>query len=76
VMLLPKLSYILAIKLAKQKTGRPNIICFRSHSHGKTSMNMGLTTSAMIYSRRVSMTNNILMAPFPHELHGQPAIYD
>jgi acetylornithine aminotransferase/4-aminobutyrate aminotransferase len=34
-------------------------------------MNMVLTTSAMIYRQRISTTNNILMAPFPHELHGQ-----
>ena len=38
-----------AIKLAKQATGRPNIIVFAGSFHGRTHLTMAMTTSKTIY---------------------------
>ena len=41
------------MKLAKQATGRPNVIVFQGRFHGRTHLTMAMTTSKTGVSRRV-----------------------
>lgn len=59
-----------AIKVAKYATKRPYIVCFQGGYHGRTQLTMSLTTSSNIYRQYMTTSNNILVAPFPYELHG------
>ena len=38
-----------AVKLAKQATGRPNVIVFQGSFHGRTHLAMAMTTSKTVY---------------------------
>lgn len=56
-----------SIKLARQATGRPNIIVFQGSFHGRTVGTMSLTTSNTIY--RVGyqpLMAGVFVAPFPY----------
>jgi 4-aminobutyrate aminotransferase len=64
-----------AVKLAKQVTGRPNIIVFTGSFHGRTHLTMAMTTSKTAYrSGHGPLPAGIFVAPFPSALdHGGDA---
>jgi 4-aminobutyrate aminotransferase len=61
-----------AVKLAKQVTGRPNVIVFTGSFHGRTHLTMAMTTSKTAYrSGHGPLPSGIFVAPFPSALeHG------
>ena len=57
------------MKLAKQVTGRPNIIVFSGSFHGRTHLTMAMTTSKTAYrSGHGPLPSGIFVAPFPTAL--------
>jgi 4-aminobutyrate aminotransferase len=55
-----------AIKLAKQATGRPNVIVFQGSFHGRTHLAMAMTTSKTGYRAGHSpLPAGVFPAPFP-----------
>lgn len=55
-----------AIKLAKQATGRPNVIVFQGSFHGRTHLAMAMTTSKTGYRAGHSpLPSGVFPAPFP-----------
>jgi len=55
-----------AVKLAKQATGRPNIVVFEGSFHGRTHLTMAMTTSKVAYrSGYQPLPAGIFVAPFP-----------
>lgn len=60
-----------AVKLAKNATGRSNIIVFQGGYHGRTHLTMAMTTSSLIYRQDFGpFPPGVVVAPFPYELHG------
>jgi 4-aminobutyrate aminotransferase len=61
-----------AVKLAKQVTGRPNIIVFSGSFHGRTHLTMAMTTSKTAYrAGHGPLPSGVFVAPFPVALnHG------
>ena len=58
-----------AVKLAKQVTGRPNIIVFTGSFHGRTHLTMAMTTSKTAYrAGHGPLPSGIFVAPFPAAL--------
>lgn len=56
-----------ALRLARQATGRPNIIVFQGGFHGRTMGAASLTTSGTAYTAGVQPTmGGVIVAPFPH----------
>jgi 4-aminobutyrate aminotransferase len=56
-----------AIKLARQVTGRPNIIVFQGSFHGRTVGTMSLTTSKTIYRIGYQpLMPGVFVAPYPY----------
>ncbi|MEJ2131715.1 MAG: aminotransferase class III-fold pyridoxal phosphate-dependent enzyme, partial [Gammaproteobacteria bacterium] len=56
-----------AIRLARQATGRPNVICFQGGFHGRTMGSASLTTSNVkIRAGQQPMMGGVVIAPFPH----------
>ena len=56
-----------AIKLARQATGRPNLIVFQGSFHGRTVGTMSLTTSKTIYrSGYQPLMSGVFVAPYPY----------
>lgn len=56
-----------AVKLAKQVTGRPNVVVFDGSFHGRTHLTMSMTTSKTIYrSHYQPLVPGIFVAPFPY----------
>jgi len=56
-----------AVKLARQATGRPNIIVFQGSFHGRTAQTMAMTTSKTIYRAAYQpLPGGIFVAPFPY----------
>jgi 4-aminobutyrate aminotransferase len=56
-----------AVKLARQATGRQNIIVFQGSFHGRTNQAMAMTTSKTVY--RVGyqpLAAGVFVAPFPY----------
>lgn len=56
-----------AVKLARQATGRANLIVFQGSFHGRTNQTMAMTTSKTIY--RVGyqpLAAGVFVAPFPY----------
>lgn len=56
-----------AVKLARQATGRRNIIVFQGSFHGRTNQTMAMTTSKTVY--RVGyqpLAAGVFVAPFPY----------
>jgi 4-aminobutyrate aminotransferase len=55
-----------AVKLAKQVTGRPNVIVFDGSFHGRTHLAMAMTTSKTVYrAGHTPLPSGIFVAPFP-----------
>lgn len=58
-----------AVKLAKQVTGRPNVIVFGGSFHGRTHLAMAMTTSKTGYRAGHSpLPSGVFVAPFPDPL--------
>ena len=58
-----------AVKLAKQATGRPNVIVFEGSFHGRTHLTMAMTTSKTVYrSGHSPLPSGVFVAPFPRSL--------
>jgi 4-aminobutyrate aminotransferase len=58
-----------AVKLAKQVTGRPNVIVFSGSFHGRTHLAMAMTTSKTAYrAGHTPLPAGIFVAPFPDPL--------
>lgn len=56
-----------AVKLARQATGRPNVIVFQGSFHGRTNQTMAMTTSKTIYRAGYQpLTAGVFVAPFPN----------
>jgi 4-aminobutyrate aminotransferase-like enzyme len=57
-----------AVKLAKQATGRPNVIVFQGSFHGRTHLTMAMTTSKTAYrSGHAPLPSGVFVAPFPKD---------
>ena len=55
-----------AVKLAKQATGRPNVIVFQGSFHGRTHLTMAMTTSKTGYrAGHTPLPSGVFPAPFP-----------
>src|SRR5215211_298565 len=62
-----------AVKLAKQATGRSNVIVFAGSFHGRTHMTMAMTTSKTGYRAGHSpLPAGVFVAPFPDPLAADP----
>lgn len=58
-----------AVKLAKQATGRPNIVVFQGSFHGRTHMAMAMTTSKTGYRAGHSpLPAGVFVSPFPNPI--------
>jgi 4-aminobutyrate aminotransferase len=58
-----------AIKLARQTTGKPNVIVFQGSFHGRTVGAMSLTTSKTIYRAGYQpLMPGVFVSPFPYAL--------
>jgi 4-aminobutyrate aminotransferase len=56
-----------AVKLAKQATGRPNIVVFQGSFHGRTHQAMAMTTSKTVYrAGHAPLPSGIFIAPYPN----------
>lgn len=56
-----------AVKLARQTTGRRNIIVFQGSFHGRTAQAMAMTTSKYVYRYNYQpLPSGVLTAPFPY----------
>src|SRR4051812_23527657 len=56
-----------AVKLAKQVTGRPNVIVFQGSFHGRSHLTMAMTTSKTGYrAGHAPLPSGVFVAPFPH----------
>jgi 4-aminobutyrate aminotransferase len=56
-----------ALKLARQATGRPNVIVFQGSFHGRTVGAMSLTTSKTVYrSGYQPLMPGVFVAPYPY----------
>ena len=56
-----------AVKLAKNATGRPNVIVFQGSFHGRTHLTMAMTTSKTVYRHKYQpLPSGIFVAPFPY----------
>jgi 4-aminobutyrate aminotransferase len=56
-----------AVKLAKQATGRPNVIVFQGSFHGRTHQAMAMTTSKTVYrAGHAPLPSGIFIAPYPN----------
>lgn len=63
-----------AVKLAKQATGRPNVIVFSGSFHGRTHMAMAMTTSKTGYRAGYApLPAGVFVAPFPDPLASDQA---
>jgi 4-aminobutyrate aminotransferase len=63
-----------AVKLAKQVTGRPNVIVFDGSFHGRTHLAMAMTTSKTVYrAGHAPLPSGIFVAPFPDLLAADEA---
>jgi len=55
-----------AVKLAKQATGRPNVVVFQGSFHGRTHLTMAMTTSKAVYrAGHAPLPSGVFVAPFP-----------
>ncbi len=56
-----------SVKLARQATGRKNIIVFQGSFHGRTTQTMAMTTSKYIYRYNYQpLPGGVFVAPFPY----------
>lgn len=57
-----------ALRLARQATGRPNIIVFHGSFHGRTMGSASMTTSGTYYRDGLQpLMGGVTIAPFPHQ---------
>jgi 4-aminobutyrate aminotransferase len=62
------------VKLAKQVTGRPNVMVFDGSFHGRTHLAMAMTTSKTAYrAGHAPLPSGIFVAPFPDLLAADEA---
>ncbi len=55
-----------SVKLAKQATGRSNVIVFQGSFHGRTHLAMAMTTSKTVYrAGHAPLPAGVFVAPFP-----------
>ncbi len=55
-----------AVKLAKQATGRPNVVVLQGSFHGRTHLTMAMTTSKAVYrAGHAPLPSGVFVAPFP-----------
>ena len=58
------------VKLAKQATGRPNVIVFQGSFHGRTHLTMAMTTSKTGYrAGHQPLVPGIFVAPYPYSFY-------
>lgn len=58
------------VKLAKQVTGRPNVIVFQGSFHGRTHLTMAMTTSKTIYRGGYQpLVAGVFVAPYPYAFY-------
>jgi 4-aminobutyrate aminotransferase len=56
-----------AVKLARQATGRTNIIVFQGSFHGRTNQTMAMDTGSTIYRAKYApLVSGIFVSPFPY----------
>lgn len=56
-----------AVKLARQATGKPNLIVFEGSFHGRTAQAMAMTTSKTVYrAGHAPLPSGVFVAPFPY----------
>ncbi len=56
-----------SVKLARQATGKRNIIVFRGSFHGRTAQTMAMTTSKYIYRHHYQpLPAGVFVAPYPY----------
>lgn len=56
-----------SVKLARQATGKQNIIVFQGSFHGRTAQTMAMTTSKYIYRHQYQpLPSGIFVTPFPY----------
>jgi len=69
-----------AVKLAKQGTGRPNIVVFTGSFHGRSHLTMAMTTSKTSYRAGYApLPAGVFVAPFPVSVgdpSGEDAVVD
>lgn len=59
-----------AVKLARQATGRRNIVVFQGSFHGRTHQAMAMTTSKSVYRHNYQpLPGGIFVAPFPYSYY-------
>jgi 4-aminobutyrate aminotransferase len=59
-----------SVKLAKQATGRTNVIVFEGSFHGRTHLAMAMTTSKTSYRLKYQpLPSGVFVAPFAHCYH-------
>ena len=58
-----------AVKLAKQATGRPNVVVVSGSFHGRTHLTMAMTTSKAVYrAGHAPLPSGVFVTPFPDPL--------
>lgn len=59
-----------SLRLARQATGRPNIIVFHGGFHGRTMGSLSMTTSSVgLRAGLQPMMGGVVVSPFPHAHH-------
>ncbi len=59
-----------SVKLARQTTGRRNIIVFQGSFHGRTAQTMAMTTSKYVYRYNYQpLPGGVITAPFPYSYY-------
>ncbi len=59
-----------AVKLAKQATGRTNIVVFQGSFHGRTHLTMSMTTSKTVYRTQYQpLVSGIFVTPYPYSFY-------
>jgi 4-aminobutyrate aminotransferase len=59
-----------ALRLARQATGRPNVVVFQGGFHGRTVATASMTTSGTRFSAGISpLMAGVHVAPFPYAYH-------
>ncbi|WP_436794604.1 aspartate aminotransferase family protein [Actinospongicola halichondriae] len=58
-----------AVKLARQTTGRPNVVVFEGSFHGRTAQTMAMTTSKQVYrAGHAPLPSGVFVSSFPAAL--------
>ena len=59
-----------AVKLAKQATGRSNVVVFQGSFHGRTHLTMSMTTSKTVYRTQYQpLVSGIFVTPYPYSFY-------